>query len=39
MLVDQRIASSKPFTLADADGRPFLTRVRDGIARLASPYL
>lgn len=38
-LVDERIASSKPFTLADADGRPFVTRVRDGIARLGSPYL
>jgi cardiolipin synthase len=38
-LIDQRIAVSRPFTLADADGRPFPVRVRDGIARLASPYL
>jgi len=38
-LVEQRIAASRPFTLADADGRPFLTRVRDGLARLLSPYL
>lgn len=38
-LVDERIAASRPFTLEDADGRPFLVRVRDGIARLASPYL
>jgi hypothetical protein len=38
-LVDQRIAASRPFTLADADGRPLVTRARDGIARLLSPYL
>jgi cardiolipin synthase len=38
-LVDQRIASSRPFTLADADGRPLVARVRDGMARLLSPYL
>jgi cardiolipin synthase len=38
-LVDQRIAISRPFTLADADGRPFVKRVRDGLARLLSPYL
>ena len=38
-LIDQRIAASRPFTLADADGRPFLARVRDGVARLMSPYL
>jgi Phosphatidylserine/phosphatidylglycerophosphate/cardiolipin synthases and related enzymes len=38
-LIDQRIAASRPFTLADADGRAFLVRVRDGIARLLSPYL
>lgn len=38
-LVEERIAASRPFTLADADGRPFLTRVRDGLARLLSPYL
>ena len=38
-LVDERIAASRPFTLADADGRAFPVRVRDGIARLLSPYL
>jgi len=38
-LIDERIAASRPFTLADADGRPFPVRVRDGIARLMSPYL
>jgi cardiolipin synthase len=38
-LIDQRIAAGCPFTLADADGRSFSVRVRDGLARLASPYL
>lgn len=34
-----RMAESREFTLADADGRPFLARVRDGLARLLMPYL
>ena len=38
-LIDERIAAARPFTLADADGRRFVTRVRDGVARLMSPYL
>lgn len=38
-LIDERIAASRPFTLADAEGRSFLVRVRDGTARLLSPYL
>lgn len=38
-LIDERIALSTPYTLADADGRSFLVRVRDGAARLLSPYL
>lgn len=38
-LVQARIGEASPFTLADADGRPFPIRVRDGIARLLSPYL
>jgi cardiolipin synthase A/B len=38
-LIEERIAAGKPFTLADADGRPFVSRVRDGVARLLSPYL
>ena len=38
-LIDERIAISRPFTIADADGRPFVARVRDGVARLMSPYL
>ncbi|MEX2180226.1 MAG: cardiolipin synthase [Gemmatimonadaceae bacterium] len=38
-LIGSRIAQSQPFTLADADGRPFPARVRDGLARLLTPYL
>lgn len=38
-LVAGRIYAGVPYTLADADGRPFLVRVRDGVARLFSPYL
>ena len=34
-----RIAESREFTLADADGRPLLARIRDGLARLLMPYL
>nr|MBA3889915.1 PLDc N-terminal domain-containing protein [Gemmatimonadaceae bacterium] len=36
-LARDRIARSREFTLADADGRPFVSRVRDGFARLLSP--
>jgi cardiolipin synthase len=38
-LIEQRLAASRPYTLVDADSRPFLVRVRDGVARLFSPYL
>lgn len=38
-LIEERVAASRPYTLSDADGRPFLSRVRDGLARLLSPYL
>jgi cardiolipin synthase len=38
-LIAARIAASRPFTLDDADGRPFPVRVRDGLARLFTPYL
>lgn len=34
-----RIAESREVSLAELDGRPFATKVRDGIARLFSPYL
>jgi len=37
--VEKRIASSKRRTLADVDGRSLLVRLRDGVARLLSPYL
>jgi cardiolipin synthase len=38
-LISERISISRSYTLADADGRPFLARVRDGVARLFAPYL
>lgn len=38
-LITERISVSGPYTLADADGRAFPERVRDGVARLLSPYL
>ena len=38
-LVDQRIAESREVTLEELDGRPFGIKVRDGLARLLSPYL
>jgi cardiolipin synthase len=38
-LVARRLVSARPVTLADVDGRAFLVRIRDGIARLFSPYL
>jgi cardiolipin synthase len=37
--IASRIAASRPFTLEDADARSVAIRIRDGIARLASPYL
>jgi cardiolipin synthase len=36
---DQALASSRQVTLAEVDGRPLLIRLRDGVARLFSPYL
>jgi cardiolipin synthase len=33
------LAASRRVTLAEVDGRPFTERVRDGLARLAAPYL
>jgi cardiolipin synthase A/B len=38
-LVADRIARARQTSLAEFDGRPFLIKVRDGIARLFSPYL
>ena len=37
--VAERIARARPFTLKEADARPLAVRVRDGVARLFSPYL
>lgn len=34
-----RRRQSRPVSLADVDGRRFLVRLRDGVARLLSPYL
>jgi len=37
--VDERIARARLLTLEEADARPFAVRLRDGVARLMSPYL
>jgi cardiolipin synthase len=37
--VQDRIRCARRLTLAELDGRPMAVRLRDGIARLASPYL
>jgi len=34
-----RIERARPLTLAEVDGRSLPVRLRDGIARLFSPYL
>jgi len=38
-LVRNKIAASRRLTLAEVDGRPLPVRLRDGAARLLSPYL
>ena len=38
-LVRSKIQQSRPLTLADVDGRRLLRKLRDGVARLFSPYL
>ncbi len=38
-IVLERRKAASPVTLADVDGRPFGVRVRDGLARLLTPYL
>jgi cardiolipin synthase len=38
-LVSERLARSRPVTLADVDSRPLPVKLRDGVARLFSPYL
>lgn len=37
--ISERIMESRRLTLAEADGRSFPIKVRDGVARLFSPYL
>jgi cardiolipin synthase len=38
-LADERLREAREITLADVDGRPLLIRIRDGVARLFSPFL
>jgi cardiolipin synthase len=38
-LVERRLQGAKPVTLEDLDGRLMLVKIRDGVARLLSPYL
>ncbi len=38
-LVLEKIAASTPLTMADVNGRPLAIKLRDGLARLATPYL
>ncbi len=36
---EERRRAARPVTLAEVDARPFLIRLRDGMARLLTPYL
>jgi len=38
-LVSQRLERARPVTLKDVEGRRLLIKLRDGVARLFSPYL
>lgn len=38
-LIVGRIQASRPITLAEVNGRPLPVKLRDGLARLLSPYL
>ncbi|MBL6764110.1 MAG: cardiolipin synthase [Verrucomicrobiae bacterium] len=38
-IADEKIATAEAVTLGDVDGRSFVIRLRDGIARLATPLL
>jgi cardiolipin synthase A/B len=38
-MIAERIAVSRPVTLEEVDGRRLPARLRDGVARLFSPYL
>jgi cardiolipin synthase len=37
--LDERIAASEPVTLDHVDSRPTISRIRDGLAKIISPYL
>ena len=39
LIIDEKLRSSRPLTLAEADGRTLPTRLRDGVARLFTPFL
>jgi cardiolipin synthase len=38
-IIDQKIRQARPITLEEVDGRNIPVRLRDGIARLLTPYL
>jgi cardiolipin synthase len=38
-MVDEKVKSAKPVTLEEINARPIYWRLRDGLARLLSPYL
>ena len=38
-LFDERIAAATPVTLQELERRPLSLRLRDGVARLFTPYL
>lgn len=38
-IAQEKMHSGRELTLADVNGRPLIWRIRDGIARLAQPYL
>lgn len=38
-VVERRLAGARPLTLAEVDNRPLPVKLRDGVARLFTPYL
>ena len=38
-LVRDKLRGARELTLAEVDARPFMTKLRDGVARLATPFL
>ncbi|HUF09519.1 MAG TPA: phospholipase D-like domain-containing protein, partial [Rhodothermales bacterium] len=38
-MIDERIANGREITLAEMDARGFAVRLRDGLARMFTPYL